>query len=60
MLHQIDRTQRKMQKRYLESRRHTIQVDFYAYLDELDRESRRGRRRARQNLSDEVVRKEAA
>jgi len=47
---QIERTQRKMHKRYADSRRHTIQVDFYSYLDELDREFRKGRRRTERSV----------
>lgn len=35
-----------MQKRYVASKRHTIQVDFDDYLFELDREMKKGRRRA--------------
>lgn len=38
--------ERKRAKRYVASKRHTIQVDFRAYLTELDRERRTGRRRA--------------
>ena len=37
----IDRCQQKMNQRYTQSVRHTIQVDFYPYLDELRRQRRR-------------------
>ncbi|MFO0808920.1 MAG: NAD(P)-binding domain-containing protein [Gemmataceae bacterium] len=39
----IERDQAKMRKRYTASPRHTIQVDFYPYLDDLRRERRRCR-----------------
>ena len=35
-----------MQKRYVASKRHTIQVDFDDYLFDLDRELKKGRQRA--------------
>jgi dimethylaniline monooxygenase (N-oxide forming) len=38
MLHEIGRDQRAMRKRYVASKRHTIQVDFHPYLRELRRE----------------------
>ena len=37
-----------MQKRYIASKRHTIQVDFDDYLYDLERELRRGEERARE------------
>ncbi|HWD65331.1 MAG TPA: NAD(P)-binding domain-containing protein [Solirubrobacteraceae bacterium] len=43
----IDRERAKMFKRYVASKRHTMQVDFDNYLFDLDREVRRGARRAR-------------
>jgi primosomal protein N'' len=36
-----------MRKRYVSSKRHTIQVDFEDYLRELDKERRAGAERAR-------------
>lgn len=44
MTEEMDAYARKLQKRYASSPRHTIQVDFYAYLDEIRKERRRGRR----------------
>ena len=41
-----ERKQRKMQNRYVASKRHTIQVDFDDYMRELRRERRAGWRRA--------------
>jgi hypothetical protein len=41
MLSSIERDDRRMRKRYVASKRHTIQVDFYPYLRELQRERRR-------------------
>ncbi len=43
----IRRDQAAMRKRYVASKRHTIQVDFDRYLHELRRERRRGAERAR-------------
>jgi flavin-binding monooxygenase-like protein len=48
----IEREDRRMRKRYVRSPRHTIQVDFYPYMRQIERERRRGRRgrlRARVN-----------
>jgi cation diffusion facilitator CzcD-associated flavoprotein CzcO len=41
MLRSIARDERRLKKRYVASKRHTIQVDFYPYLRELRRERRR-------------------
>jgi cation diffusion facilitator CzcD-associated flavoprotein CzcO len=41
----IEREDARMAKRYVASKRHTIQVDFYPYLRTIDRERRRGARR---------------
>ncbi|MDX1548567.1 MAG: hypothetical protein R3247_16340, partial [Rhodothermales bacterium] len=41
----IARTERTLRRRYVASRRHTMEVDFYPYLRTLARERRRGRRR---------------
>jgi cation diffusion facilitator CzcD-associated flavoprotein CzcO len=41
----IARDDRKLKRRYVASKRHTIQVDFYPYLRELQRERRRRVRR---------------
>ncbi|MEX1142529.1 MAG: NAD(P)-binding domain-containing protein [Thermoleophilaceae bacterium] len=38
MLKQIEREQRAMRKRYVASKRHTIQVDFHPYMRQLRRE----------------------
>jgi dimethylaniline monooxygenase (N-oxide forming) len=43
----IERDQRAMRKRYVASKRHTIQVDFDDYLHDLETERRAGARRAR-------------
>ena len=40
----IEREQRRMRKRYVASKRHTIQVDFYPYLRTIRRERKRARR----------------
>lgn len=45
MLSDVDLSDRKMQKRYVRSARHTIQVDFYPYKKELQQERERGRNR---------------
>ena len=39
----IEREDRRMAKRYVASKRHTIQVDFYPYMRTLDRERRHSR-----------------
>ena len=44
---EIERDQRAMRRRYVASKRHTIQVDFDDYLHELERERRAGAARAR-------------
>jgi dimethylaniline monooxygenase (N-oxide forming) len=44
----IERERRKMFKRYVASKRHTMQVDFDTYLFELRRERRAGARRMRE------------
>jgi hypothetical protein len=41
----IERDEQAMRKRYVGSPRHTIQVDFWPYLRDLDRERKRARRR---------------
>ena len=46
MIASIERDDRRMKKRYVASKRHTIQVDFYPYLRELQRERRRRARDA--------------
>ncbi len=47
MLADIRREDAAMRKRYVASKRHTIQVDFDRYLHDLERERRRGEARAR-------------
>lgn len=47
MLVDIEKQRVKMQRRYVAAARHTIQVDFYPYLDELKRVRRQGRKWAR-------------
>jgi len=42
---EIEAEERKMRKRYVASKRHTIQVDFQPYLRQLRRERRRGAQR---------------
>jgi cation diffusion facilitator CzcD-associated flavoprotein CzcO len=42
---EISRYARRIAGRYLASKRHTIEVDFLAYLKEIERERRRGARR---------------
>ena len=44
----IDRERRRMFKRYVTSKRHTMQIDFDDYLFELEKERRRGGVRARE------------
>lgn len=41
---EIDERRNSVQRRYVPSPRHTIQVDFYSYLDELRKERRRAKR----------------
>jgi hypothetical protein len=43
----VRREDARMRKRYVASKRHTIQVDFDRYLHELGKERRRGAERAR-------------
>ncbi len=47
LLEDIRRDQEAMRKRYVASKRHTIQVDFDEYLYLLDKERRTGAERAR-------------
>ncbi len=47
MEREIDAYARATRERYVSSPRHTIQVDFHPYIEELKAEMRRGRRRAR-------------
>lgn len=47
LLHEIADEQAAMRRRYVASKRHTIQVDFDDYLYDLDKERSRGRERAR-------------
>ncbi|NJL28187.1 MAG: NAD(P)-binding domain-containing protein [Thermoanaerobaculia bacterium] len=42
----IARDRAAMRRRYVDSPRHTLQVDFFPYLETIDREIRRGRRLA--------------
>jgi NADPH-dependent 2,4-dienoyl-CoA reductase/sulfur reductase-like enzyme len=44
--HDIERERRRMFKRYVASKRHTMQVDYDDYLLDLQKELRRGRERA--------------
>jgi dimethylaniline monooxygenase (N-oxide forming) len=41
MLRSIEKDDRKLKKRYVASKRHTIQVDFFPYLRELQKERKR-------------------
>jgi hypothetical protein len=43
----IEREDARMGKRYVASKRHTIQVDFHPYLRTIERERRAGARRSR-------------
>ena len=45
MEREIDDYQRELRERYVPSRRHTIQVDFFPYLAELESEIKEGRQR---------------
>jgi hypothetical protein len=51
MLRDIDAERETMRRRYVASKRHTMQVDFDDYLLELRRERRRGRKRAAGRMS---------
>jgi hypothetical protein len=42
----IERDRQAMQRRYVRSKRHTMQVDYDEYIYQLARERRRGARRA--------------
>lgn len=46
MLADIEHDREQMRKRYVASKRHTMQVDFDSYLVQLEREQRVGRKRA--------------
>jgi hypothetical protein len=52
MRREIDRDDRALRKRYVRSPRHTIQVDFFPYVRAIERERRRGRRRASRGRGD--------
>jgi hypothetical protein len=43
---EISSYERKTRKRYVASKRHTIQVDFHPYLREIRRERKQGAQRA--------------
>lgn len=43
----IGETERRLRDRYWQSRRHTMEVDFFPYLRAVERERKRGRRRVR-------------
>jgi hypothetical protein len=45
MHEEIRREQERMQRRYVSSKRHTIQVDFWPYLRSIDKERRKHRHR---------------
>lgn len=47
MQHHIDKTLQKMKRRYKDSPRHTLQVDFWRYMQDIRREMKRGRKLAR-------------
>lgn len=55
MRRDIERKHRKMQKRYIASKRHTIQVDFDDYMRELRLERRAGGRRARKRQARTIL-----
>jgi hypothetical protein len=44
---QIARYDAQLRKRYVASKRHTIQVDFHGYRAEIATERKKGRKRAR-------------
>ena len=46
MRSEIAEAERKMRKRYVASKRHTIQVDFHPYLREIRRERKQAAQRA--------------
>jgi dimethylaniline monooxygenase (N-oxide forming) len=48
---EIARREKAMRKRYVSSKRHTIQVDFEEYLRDLERERRAGAQRAREAVA---------
>jgi dimethylaniline monooxygenase (N-oxide forming) len=50
MLADIERHKTAMKRRYTQSARHTIQVDFHPYTIELEKERKRGRKRSRRAL----------
>jgi hypothetical protein len=56
----IEAERRRMFKRYVASRRHTMQVDFDDYLAALEKERRAGAERARQHGNRLPVRARAA
>ena len=48
---EMARERRRARRRYVRSERHTMEVDFDRYLDELARERKAGERRARQRMA---------
>jgi dimethylaniline monooxygenase (N-oxide forming) len=49
----IERDDRRMRKRYVASKRHTIQVDFYPYMRTIKKERARRKRGIRLQLPQE-------
>lgn len=49
MLRDMEDERARMHRRYVASKRHTMQVDFYPFMRQLQRELREGQRRARSN-----------
>lgn len=47
MQREIEQYKRKLRRRYVDSPRHTLEVDYYPYIRQLRREMKAGRRRAR-------------
>lgn len=54
MRREIESYQRRTARRYVTSKRHTIQVDFMTHLREIQSERRRGRRRAPATSADPI------
>jgi hypothetical protein len=55
MLREIERDREKMARRYTRSARHTIQVDFFPYLDQVRRERKRRPTAGAQRVEAEMV-----
>jgi len=55
MRRKMQRDEERRQRRYVDSKRHRIEVDYYPYVWDIQRERRMGRARVRQLASTEAA-----